>query len=66
MKLLGTIKAKRKGYNNKTLEVKIIDALGKIHINIVPKIDIKRGDKVLCYLYKNLYSIQIEKIKKIK
>jgi hypothetical protein len=64
MQILGKIKDIQKGYNSKTMEVFIIDQLGNTYKNIVPKIKVNYNDVVICDLYRNLYSVQVEKITK--
>lgn len=62
MQILGTIKGIKEGYNDSTIEVFIIDQLGYTHQNIVPKIEVYCNDVVICDLYANLYSVQVESI----
>ena len=65
MKIKGKVLGIKKGYNDQTLEVFIIDQLGHTYSNIVPKIDVCVKDAVICNLYENLYSVQVESIKKL-
>jgi len=65
MFILGTIKGIKQGYDNNTIEVFIIDQLGHSYANIVPRINVSKNDKVVCKLYANLYSVQVESIKKV-
>jgi len=62
MQILGTVKGIKKGYNDDTLELFIIDQLGYSHLNIVPKVEVYCNDVVICDLYVNLYSVQVESI----
>jgi len=62
MQILGTVKGIKKGYNDDTLELFIIDQLGYSYQNIVPKVEVYCNDVVICDLYVNLYSVQVESI----